>query len=244
MRSCSFARAISSTGRRGAYAGCSCGGACGTAEVDSRRVSPVAFGRGGNGVPVRGSVTLHLPDVLQPPQQHLLAGLIVGEVDLLQVERELQLGEFAANLVLVIELGFGSLLDRARQPQQSPDRAEYRRGERMSEEAHAHPSQLTAMLTKLYGGTGPKYLNMSRSLNSSLSLRTASSNWSPFCRSTRKAAFTTMRSLTILFVSCERAVECERESSPHRACASAPRRARPPRQGGCAHNTFPSANVR
>src|SRR5215471_10618629 len=92
MRSCSFARAISSTGRRGAYAGCSCGGACGTAEVDSRRVSPVAFGRGGNGVPVRGSVTLHLPDVLQPPQQHLLAGLVVGEVDLLQVEREFQLG--------------------------------------------------------------------------------------------------------------------------------------------------------
>src|SRR5262249_49944777 len=100
----------------------------------------------------------------------------------------------------VIELGFGSLLDRARQPQQSPDRAEYRRGERMSEEAHAHPSQLTAMLTKLYGGTGPKYLNKRPSLDSSLGLRPAASTWSPFCRSTRKAAFTTMRSLTILFV--------------------------------------------
>src|SRR5262249_14704385 len=32
----------------------------------------------------------------------------------------------------------------------------------MSEKAHAHPSQLTVILTKLYGGTGPKYLNMSR----------------------------------------------------------------------------------
>src|SRR5262249_56072338 len=101
---------------------------------------------------------------------------------------------------LVIELGFGPLLDRARQPQQSPDRAEYRRGERMSEEAHAHPSQLTTMLTKLYGGTGPKYFNMSRSLNSSLSLRTASSNWSPFFRSPGKAAFTTMPPLTTFFV--------------------------------------------
>src|SRR5262245_44051571 len=200
MQSCSFARAISSAGRRGPDAW-PAGGGCGAGEAASRRVARAAFGRGRDGVPVRGSVTLGLPNVLQPLQQFCLAGFVLGEADLLQVERELQLRERAENPALVKELGVDLLLDHAGQPQQSPDRAEHRRGEYASEDAHAgHPTQLTTMLTKLYGGTGPTYLNMSRSLNSASSLCTAASTFGPFRRSTRKAAFSTMRSLTILFV--------------------------------------------
>src|SRR5262245_33936130 len=194
MRSCSFARAISSAGRCGPDA-CSAGAGCWAGRPRA------AFGRGRDDVPVRGSVTLRLPNVLQPAQQCCLAGFVVGEVDLLQVERELQFRERAENPALVKELGVDLLLDHAGQPQQPLERAEHRRGEYASEDAHAgHSAQLTTMLTKLYGGTGPTYLNTSRSLHSSSSRCTASSTRGPFRRSTRKAAFSTMRSLTILFV--------------------------------------------
>src|SRR5215471_13258216 len=127
MRSCSLARAISSTGRGGP--GSWCGGTSGSGAAESRHLPRVAFGRGRDGVLMRGSVTPHLPGIPQAPQQNLLADFVVGEVDLLEVECELQLGELGANLVLVIELGLNLLLDGTGQPQQRAARAEHRCGE-------------------------------------------------------------------------------------------------------------------
>src|SRR5262249_37132878 len=106
--------------------------------------------RGRDGARVEGSVILRLPDIFPSAQQHLLARVVFGLVDLLQVERELQLGERTANRVLVEELGLGLLRDRVRQPQQSLDRAEQRRAENASDDAHwRHLAQSTTMLTKL-----------------------------------------------------------------------------------------------
>src|SRR5262245_29731945 len=128
MRSCSFARAISSTGRCAPEARSWCGTGCGAGDADARAELRAAFGRRRDGVLVRDSATLGLPDLLQALQQHFLSGFVVGEGDLLEVQRELKLRELTANLVLVIELRADLLLDHACQPQQSADRAERRRG--------------------------------------------------------------------------------------------------------------------
>src|SRR5678815_657671 len=119
---------------------------------------------------------------------------IRDSIDVAELEAHLQFHEILLHRGVVGELFLHDALHLPQRPFDPGDGAGDREEQKLREEAHGLSanqsafSSLSLMLTKLYGGHGPEYLNVSSSSYLRLVSLTFSSNICSDARSTRNAA--------------------------------------------------------